>query len=170
VLGKDGEAVSVQGESVLHGFDTTLVYHVGLVSRIFFFPPMEVKHTLKPHNGSVGSLEAVDFLLGGGESLRWNDGAERLLHNFPQLVVLLLEQHDGSRGLRVKAARNVLDSLLDDLDDLGVWDRRLGLESVYSAAGADGVEKGGRHFMLCCGGLRGTECFEGVVPIWLLKF
>jgi hypothetical protein len=105
------------------------------------------ERTLEPHDSSVSGLEAIDLLLSGGESLGGNDGAESLLDDVPQLLVLLLEQDYSAGSLRVEAGRSVLDSLVDDLDDLRVGDGRLGLEGVDGAAGTDGVEEGGRrHF------------------------
>jgi len=79
VLREKRELVGVTGESVLHGLDASLV--------------------LEPEDGSVGGLEAVELLLGGGEGLGPDDGAEGLDRDVPELLVLLSEEDNGTCGL-----------------------------------------------------------------------
>jgi len=64
----------------------------------------------------------------------------------PELVVLVVQEEHGARGLRVEGGGDVLDHLRDDFADAGVGDGRLLLEGVDGAAGREGGEVG------VCGG------------------
>ena len=54
-------------------------------------------------------------------------------HEIPQLLVLLVQQHDQPRGLRVEGAGDVVDGGVDQVFDLGVRDRGVFAEFVDGA-------------------------------------
>lgn len=100
MLGEDGEGVGVAGEGFLQGLDGGVVYcgpgQLGLEVG-------QGERTLEPENGSVGGLEAVEFLEGGTEFVGRDNGTEGLDHDVPELFVLGFEKDDGAGGLRVEA-------------------------------------------------------------------
>lgn len=81
-------------------------------------PPSE-KESLTTY-GSVGTLEAVDLLLGGVELVLRNEGLEDFSYIVPELLVVVVEQDDKAGGLRVEGGGDMEDGLLDKLLDLGV--------------------------------------------------
>ena len=88
-----------------------------------------------------------------------------LLHNVPELVVTVLEQHDRTRGLDIIGRGRPFDGVADDLFDLGVWDGGGGGEGVDGAAVLDSLEEG-----VGFGGGEGTHCLEvwgGICVEWV---
>lgn len=67
---------------------------------------------------AAGTTPEHSQLLGRGlKVLGRNDGLEDLLGDIPELLVLVAEENDDAVGLRVEAAGDVQDSLLDNLLD-----------------------------------------------------
>lgn len=93
-------------------------------------------------HGSVGALEHVELALGGGVGVLGHDGLQDVLCDLPDLLVLLLEQQDDARRLRVEGAGHVLDGLGDELLDARIADGALGLERVVRAAVLDRLDEG----------------------------
>ena len=104
--------------------------------------------TFKPEHSAVGGLEAIEFGLGLREVLGGDNGFESLDGKVPQLLMLSFQQDDCACRLRVEAAWDVLDGVVDDLDDSFVGNRRLCFQPIDCAAVADGFKESGRvaHF------------------------
>jgi hypothetical protein len=73
--------------------------------------------------GSVGSLEATNLLLSGGELLRRYDWLQDLENKVPELVVVLVEQNNEAGALGVERRRDVQQRLLSKLGDLLIRQR-----------------------------------------------
>lgn len=69
---------------------------------------------------AVGSLEAVDLLLGAVKLVLGSEGLEDVDDVVPELFVVLVEQDDEAGGLGVEGRRDVKEGLLNKLRDLGV--------------------------------------------------
>jgi len=95
--------------------------------------------------GTVAGFERVQLRLCSGVPFGWCDGHYSCLDHLPELVVLILEQYDGTVALAVEGRRGVVDGLADDVLDLVVLDRGFLLEVVVGAAGRNSKEVGGRH-------------------------
>lgn len=90
---------------------------------------------------AIARAKAVELLFGSLELLGWDDGLEDVFGDVPQLLVLGLEQDHHAGTLRVEAAGNMEDRVLDNLLDAGVGDGRAVLELVVGAALHHGVEE-----------------------------
>jgi hypothetical protein len=114
--------------------------------------------------GSVGSLEATNLLLSGGELLRRYDWLQDLENKVPELVVVLVEQNNEAGALGVERRGDVQQRLLSKLGDLLIGQRRCLVELVVGAARLDGLEEGAaRHGAGVSGGWEVVreewECF-----------
>lgn len=91
---------------------------------------------------SITSLEPIQSLLRAGPRISRHNCLNDILHNLPQLIMLLLDQQNTSRSLGVERARNMQEGLLDDLLYLRIGDGRFLLQRVVGAARGEGCEKG----------------------------
>jgi hypothetical protein len=89
---------------------------------------------------SVGSLEAVNLLLGAVERALRSERLEDIDNVVPELLVVLVEQDNKASGLRVEGRGDVEKGLLGELLDLRVRDRCLLVELVVCATLLDGLE------------------------------
>ena len=104
--------------------------------------------------GAVTATEASETVQGVLPGVRGHDGLEDVLHDVPELVVVLLEEKDNAGGLGVERGRDILDDVASDLLDLAVWDRRRVGELVDRTTVVDGLEEVG-----CVGHFDGVgEC------------
>lgn len=74
---------------------------------------------------------------------------KRVDYEIPQLFVLLVQQHEQPRGLRVEGAGDVVDRRVDQVFYLGVWDGRVFAEFVDCAPVLGELDEGtwgGSHF------------------------
>ena len=74
--------------------------------------------------------------------LSWDNGLQDILDNAPELVMLLLDEHNKTGRLRVEARRHVLDSLCNNLLESIVRDGRLLGEVVDGASVLDSLAEG----------------------------
>lgn len=110
--------------------------------------------------GSVRGLEAVELGLRARLELILGDhGLEHLGGNVPELLVVLVQEDDDARRLRVERRGRVEDDLVDNLNNLLVRLGSLLVELVDGAALLDGIEEalGGSHGRRC-GGKGGVGC------------
>lgn len=171
MLGPLREFVGVDGELGLQLFDRFGVF------------VEEDLHMLSEGNGTglveggdsysaVPSAEAVDALLGVAPAVLGHDGFEDPLGGVPELVVLVFQQHDHTRALRVERRGHVFDRDAGDLFDPAVGDRRGLIERVVCSARVDGVQEarvvgaggGSGHLCCWCGG-EGTVEGEGFLVV-----
>lgn len=96
-------------------------------------------------HSSVGALEHVELLLGDLVLLLRDNSLQGILSDVPQLVVLVLQEKDSTRGLAVEGGRGVQDGISNDLLDLLIRDWSLLLEGVVGAATLDSGEVFSRH-------------------------
>lgn len=120
-----------------------------------YFSTQRTLHRGRSTYRAVTTAEALQTGLGGGKVLLGDNLLHHIDDNIPQFGVLVLEQDDGTRGLRVERRRHVLHRLLHDIDHLCVGDRRRGRERVDGAATLDGLEECVGH-----GGGGGCGCGE----------
>jgi len=73
-------------------------------------------------------------------SARVHQPRKRVNHHIPQLLMLSVQQHNQSRGLRIEGRGNGVDGRVDELFDLGVRDGGVLAELVDCAAGLGSVD------------------------------
>jgi hypothetical protein len=96
---------------------------------------------------AIGTLEAIEFLLGGGECGTGHNTLQDVLGDIPELLMLLLCQKDDTGALGVEGRRHMLNCVGNDLLDASIGDWGLSLKLVVCASALNGriEDFGGSH-------------------------
>lgn len=127
-----------------HGLDHGILLAHGIQSRL----------VLEPHHGAVAALppgnSAVHICT---RAFVQGDLGHVLAHNIPELLMVILEEDDGTSGLDIVCGRTPSYGELDNFLDSGIGDGGFFGEGVDGPTGLGKVEKSLylAHFGCVCG-------------------
>lgn len=123
-------------------------------NKIYHHPSLAVRApSLEPKANpyrSIGVSKPIQPLRSCLELLCRYPLLQYLSGHVPQLLVILLQQHEDARRLAVEGARRVQEGVFDHFGDLRIWDRGLGAQLVVGPSRLDQL----------------SEWFSGCHSVW----